>query len=57
MILMSHYWTIHSVLQHQPVISEIAPCKGSSYFPLLKESRNPMKGLMNIQNKDNECIR
>ena len=44
-------------MQHQLVISEIAPCGWSSYFPLPKEKRNPGKGLSNIQHEDNECFR
>ena len=50
-------WTINSKIQHQLVILEIAPCEGSRYFPLPKELRNPMNGLINIQNEDNECFR
>ena len=46
-------WTIHSILQHQLFMSEIASCKGSSYFPLTIELGNPMKGLINIENEDN----
>ena len=42
-------WTIHSILQHQIVISEITPCEGSSYFTLHKELKNPMNGLNNFQ--------
>ena len=41
--------TINSIMQHQLVISEIAPCEGSSCFPLPKKLINPMKGLVNIQ--------
>ena len=50
-------WTINWLIQHQLVISEIAPCEGSFYFPMPNELRNPMKGLINIQNEDNECFR
>ena len=50
-------WTIYSMLQNEFVISEIAPCEGSSFFPLPKELKNPMKGLINIQCEDNECSR
>ena len=32
----------------------MAPCKGSSYFPLPTELRDPVKGLINIRNEDNE---
>ena len=50
-------WNINSIIQHQLIISEIASCEGSSYFALPKELRNQMKGLINTQNKDNECFR
>ena len=50
-------WTINSILKHQLVISEINPCKESSYFPVHKELRYLMKGLINIQNEDNEYFR
>ena len=50
-------WTINSIIQCQLVISDIASCEGSFYFPLPKELRNPMKGLINIQNEDKESIR
>ena len=30
-------WTIHSILQHQLVTSETAPCEKSPYFPLPKD--------------------
>ena len=42
---------LHSILQNQLVISEIATCEGSSYFLLLKNLINPMKGLINIKNE------
>ena len=42
-------WTINSIIQHQLVISEIASCEGTCYFPFPTELRNPMK--------DNECFR
>ena len=44
-------------MQHQLVVSEIALCGWSSYFPLPKEKRNPVKGLSNIQLEDDECFR
>ena len=50
-------WKTNSVIQHQLVTSEIATCEGSSYLQLPKELRNPMKGLINIQNEDNKCFR
>ena len=49
--------SVHSVLQHRIVISEIAPCEGSPYFPLPKELNNTVEGLINIQNEDNEYFR
>ena len=30
-------WTINSIIQHQLVISETAPCEGGSDFPLPNE--------------------
>ena len=46
-------------MQHQLVISEITPCEGSSYFPLPKELRDPIKGswMTAKDYKDNECFR
>ena len=49
--------TINSILQHQLLISEIAPCEGSSFFTLRKELRYLLKGLINLQNKYNVCFR
>ena len=50
-------WATHSILLHQLVVSEIALCERRSYFLLPNELRKPMKGLINIQNEDNECFR
>ena len=50
-------WEFDLMVLHQLGISEIAPCEGSSYFSLPKELNSSMKGLINIQNKDNECFR
>ena len=50
-------WTIDSIIQHQLVISEITPCEESFYFPLPKELRNPMRGLINSKNEDSESFR
>ena len=44
-------------MQHQIFTSELAPCERISYFPLPKEHKNPMKGLINIQNENNECFK
>ena len=49
-------WTRHLILRHHLVISEIAPCKGSFYFPLPTELNNSMIGLINIQSDKNECF-
>ena len=32
------------------------PLSGSSYIPLLKVINNPMKGLLNLKNKDHKCF-
>ena len=48
-------WTINSIVERQLVISEINSCEGCSYFPLPKELRNPIKGLVNMKNEGSEC--
>ena len=50
-------WTINLIIQHKLVISEIAPCEISFYFPLPKELRNQVKGFINNQNEGNQCFR
>ena len=50
-------WTINWILQHQLTVPEITPCGESSHFQLAREPRNPMKGLINIQNDDTKCLR
>ena len=47
----------NTIIHHQHIVSEIAPCKGSSSFPLTKEVNNSMRGLINIQNVDNEYFK
>ena len=44
-------------IQISTCFSEIAPCKGSSYFPAPKKLNNLMKKLVNIKNEDEECFR
>ena len=44
-------------MQCQLVILKIALSEEIYYFLLLKELGDPMKGLINIQNEDNECFR
>ena len=50
-------WTIQLIENHYINIVNYSPLKGSSYIKLPQELRNPQKGLINIQNKDNECFR
>ena len=50
-------WTIKSVDQHFINFAKYQPSKGSSYVELPKELNNPMKDLINLHNKDNECFR
>ena len=50
-------WKINSIIQHQLVISKLPTGERSSYFPLPKELRYPVKGLSNIQHEDNESFR
>ena len=48
-------WTIKSIENHYINIVNYIPLKGSSYIELPQELKN--RGLINIQNKDNECFR
>ena len=50
-------WTIQSVDNHYLNIVKYKPMNGSSYIQLPQELRNSAKGLINMQNKDNECFR
>ena len=50
-------WTIQSIENQYINIINYSPLKGSSYIKLPQELRNPQKGLINLQNKDNECFR
>ena len=51
-------WVIDSVIDHNINISKYYPLAGSSYIKLPKESDHPGKGLINIQNiDDNECFK
>ena len=51
-------WIIDSVTEHNISISKYNPLAGSSYIKLLKELDHPRKGLINIQNiDDNECFK
>ena len=49
-------WVIELILDHYLNIIEYTPLRGSSYIKLPKELRNPMKGLINLQNEDEKCF-
>ena len=46
-------WIIDSVDNHYLDIVKYIPLSARSYIQLPKELRNPTKGLINVQNKDN----
>ena len=50
-------WTVESVDNHYINVVQYEPMKGSSYIKLPQELRNSAKGLINMKNKDNECVR
>ena len=51
------YWITDSVINHNINISKYNSLAGSSYIKLPKELDHPRKGLINIQNTDdNECF-
>ena len=51
-------WITDSVIDHTVSISKYNPLAGSSYIKLPKELDHPRKGLINIQNiDDNECFK
>ena len=50
-------WTIESVDNHYLNVVTFQPLTGSSYIKLPQELRNSKKGLINLQNEDNECFR
>ena len=49
-------WLIERILNFYLNIVSYVPLKGRSYFPLPKELRNSLKGLINLQNDDNRCF-
>ena len=56
-LLKDSEWIIVSVIDHAIDISKCNPLAGSSYIKLPKELDHPRKGLINIQNTDeNECF-
>ena len=50
-------WVIENIISHFLNIVSYVPVRGSSYLPLPKELRNSRKGLINIKNDDNVCLR
>ena len=50
-------WTVVSINDHYINTVVYNPLKGSSYIKLPPELQNSSKGLINLQNKDNECFR
>ena len=50
-------WVIEEVLSYHINIVSYFPLKGKSYIKLPEELRNSRKGLINPQNRDNECFR
>ena len=50
-------WTVESVDNHYLNIVQYQPMKGSSYIKLPQELRHHRKGLINMKNEDDECLR
>ena len=50
-------WTVESIDDRYINIVIYKPLKGSSYIELPPELKNSAKGLINLQNKDNQCFR
>ena len=50
-------WVIDRIDSHYINVTLYKPLNGSSYMELPMELRNPKKGLINIENKDDECFR
>ena len=50
-------WTVESIDDQYINIVRYKPLKGSSYIELPPELKNPVKGLINLQNKDIEYFR
>ena len=49
-------WILDSVNSEYVNISKYAPLFGSSFIELPDKLKHPMKGLINIKNKDNKCF-
>ena len=50
-------WVIVRIHKLYFNVVSYVPLKGRSYFPLPGELSNPMKGLINVKNDDNQCFR
>ena len=50
-------WTIQNVDSHYLNIVKYEPIKGNSYIKLPQELRNSAKGLINLKNEDDQCLR
>ena len=50
-------WVINRIDSHYINVTTYQPLQGSSYIELPTNHRNPMKGLINIKNEDDECFR
>ena len=50
-------WVIDRIDSHYINVTTYTPLHGSSYIELPTELKNPKKGLINMKNKDNECLR
>ena len=53
----SSRWIIDSVIDHNISISKNNPLARSSYIKLAKELDHPKKGLINIQNSDDNVLK
>ena len=49
-------WTIRSIDEHYINIVRYEPMRGNFYIPLPVKLQNSSKGLINLQNKDEECF-
>ena len=50
-------WTISSIDEHYTNIARYEPMQDNSYIPLPVKLQNPANGLINLQNKVDECFR
>ena len=50
-------WSISSIDEHSINIVRYEPMQGNSYISLPVKLQNSAKGLINLQNKDDECFR